>query len=137
MRLLDRSKARLSTIVIMASLMGCGGTSALHVSDKVPAAKGNFSVVAGDNGNSRVTVNVSHLAAADKVGNGATTYVVWVQPKDAKANNVGALQIDDDLSGSLEIATPYKDGAVFITAEVRADVTEPAEPKLLWGNLDE
>ena len=69
-------------------------------------------------------VEVDHLASPDDAFN-ATTYVVWLKPQAGSAQNVGVLNIDKKLKGSLETKTPFKDFTVIVTAEKNANVTTP------------
>jgi hypothetical protein len=98
----------------------------------VPGARGNASAFVTDNGNTQVDVKVEHLAEPDKVYPGATVYVVWVEDKNGgAAQNLGALKVDDDLSGSITAVTPMKVFDLYITAEPNAVTTAPTGEPLL------
>ena len=67
---------------------------------------------------------MAHLAHPDDAFN-ATTYVVWLKPASGIAQNVGVLNVNKKLEGSLETKTPFKDFTVIVTAEQSANVTMP------------
>jgi hypothetical protein len=105
-------------------LAACGGKSRtasfpFEASSVTPAAMGEVVTGTDANGNTRVSVDVQHLAPADRVAPGATVYVVWVTDvaAGATAHNLGALRVDKDLRGKLEAATPLRTFDLTITAE--------------------
>jgi len=111
----------------------------LAASDKVPAAQGEFVLAQSADGNTKIHLAVEHMAPASRVASGATTYVVWVKPlaSDGKPQNVGALQVNQDLQGTLDSVTPLKSFEVFVTPEASASVQQPSGQALLWGRSGE
>ena len=107
---------------------GCSGmheqTWTMSTTDKIPSAVGKVKVKSEDDGNTRVKVEVAHLAKPDSIFD-ATTYVVWLKPASGHAQNVGVLNVDKKLEGSLETKTAFKDFTVIVTAERNANVTTP------------
>jgi hypothetical protein len=99
-------------------------TWTMATTDKIPSAVGKVKVKEEKDGNTRVKVEVSHLAQPDDVFN-ATTYVVWLKPRAGIAQNVGVLNVDKKLNGSLETRTPFKDFTVLVTAERQPNATMP------------
>lgn len=77
---------------------------ALTHSPKIPGAQGEVNVKKSKNGNYKVSFEVKHLAPPKEVDPSKSTYVVWVSPLNRKdsVQNVGALRVDEDLSGSLD-----------------------------------
>lgn len=112
------------------ALGGCSGmmqseqTWTMATTDKIPSATGKVKVKEEKDGNTRVKVEVAHLAQPDDVFN-ATTYVVWLKPRTGLAQNVGVLNVDKKLNGSLETKTAFKDFTVIVTAEKNGNVTMP------------
>jgi hypothetical protein len=72
------------------------------------------------------------------VKSGATAYVVWLQPAEAKEPiNMGILTVDKDLNGQLQFKTPFPKFDVFVTAEANPTVQAPSEPgRLLTAAVD-
>ena len=123
---------------------GCGmfrgsdqQTMPLRVSEDLPAAVGKVTVEPGEMGNRQLQIAVKHLAPASRVKPGASTYVVWLQPRAAGGNpvNLGALQVNEDLEGQFNTTTTFSDFDIFITAEARPNVTEPSEPQMLGASV--
>jgi len=100
-------------------------TWSMNTSEKVPAADGKVKVKAEKDGNTRVKVEVEHLASPDAVFAQASTYVVWLKPERGAAQNVGVLNLSKNLKGELETRTAFKDFSVIVTAEHSANVTTP------------
>jgi hypothetical protein len=109
---------------------GCGTMSkeqtwSMNTTEKIPSAEGKVKVKAEKDGNTRVKVEVAHLAAPATVFEQASTYVVWLQPATGPAQNVGVLNVSKDLKGELETRTAFKDFRVMVTAEQSANVMTP------------
>jgi hypothetical protein len=118
---------------------GCGGTQTEMVaSDRVPAAKGEVEAKKGDHGNTDLTVTVKHLAKPSKVREGATTYVVWIRPPgEQQPQNLGALAVDKNLTGTLKTTTPHDEFELSITAEAFPQAAAPTGPEVLSTTVRE
>ena len=115
---------------------GCGTMSkeqtwSMNTTEKIPSAEGKVKVKAEKDGNTRVKVEVEHLAAPATVFEQAETYVVWLQPQTGAAQNVGVLNVSKDLKGELETRTAFKDFRVLVTAERSANVTTPSSFRVM------
>ena len=110
------------------ALGGCSGmheqTWTMSTTEKVPAAVGKVKVKSEKDGNTKVKVEVAHLAQPAAAFN-ASTYVVWLKPELGDAQNVGVLTVGNDLKGSLETKTAFTNFQVIVTAEKDANVTAP------------
>ncbi len=129
---------RFLILALLIALPACtrNANQELVTGPSVPAARGTYSVSQTDNGNTRIQVKVSHLAEPSKLAATATTYLVWAQPEESTAAvPLGALKLDKDLTGSIEVMTPQKTFQLFITAEMAAGVSTPTGEKLLWASI--
>ena len=115
------------------SHMGRGSeqTWTMNTAESIPAAVGKVKVAEEKDGNTKVKVEVEHLAQASDVKAAASTYVVWLKPDSGTAQNVGALIVDKDRKGKLETKTAFKDFRVFVTAEADANVTSPSQTTVM------
>ena len=98
---------------------------------QTPAAQGTVVAEAAENGNTRLTVEVKHLAPPERVAPGAKVYVVWAQPQGSGPQNVGALRVGGDLTGRLVTITPFASFQVLVTAEEFPTATAPRGPTVL------
>ena len=98
---------------------------------QTPAAQGTVSASFTENGNTRVMVEVQHLAPPDRVTSGAKVYVVWINPPNGRPQNAGALQVGPDLTGRLDTITPYPSFEVYLTAEDAPTAAAPHGPRVL------
>lgn len=105
--------------------------------NSVPAASGSVHAQRDkDNGNTKLDVKVNHLARPSNLNPPATTYILWVRPKDGDAVKEGSLGVDNDLKGELHVVTVSKDFDVFITPEQSATVTTPSSMEVLRAHVN-
>lgn len=122
--------------------VGCGKTTEprgplqMVSSDPSAAAQGKVHVTEATNGNAELYVEVHHVPKADKASPGATTYVVWAHPSGGEPMNLGALKVNDDLSGSLRTLTPMKHFDVMVTAEPSPAATKPSTVPVLTARVE-
>lgn len=127
---------KMTQVAAMAGLLALGGCATARVplgsSSDIPAAEGTVMTSMTKNNNTAVDVRVKHLAPPNKVEPGATTYVVWARPEGTgEVLNLGALKVDDNLTGQLKTVTPYTGFELFITAEPTAQASSPQGDELL------
>jgi hypothetical protein len=110
------------------ALGGCAHeqTWTMNTTEMIPSAVGKVKVANEKDGNTKVKVEVAHLAQPSAVFDQTSTYVVWLKPESGRAQNVGVLSLNKDLKGSLETQTAFKDFQVIVTAEKDANVTAPS-----------
>ena len=101
-----------------------------------PAGQGTVQARAGDNGNTDLDVRVKHLAPPGKAAADATVYVVWIKPRNAELQNVGALEIDDDLVGRLRTTTPHRSFTVTVTPEPSSRMGAPTHPAVFTAEVN-
>ena len=105
----------------------------LSVDKALETAEGTAAFAQAKNQNVAVEVRVKHLPKPERLSPPGITYVVWVRPdRDEPAQNVGALAVDKDLSGTLSTLTPLHNFELFITAESTSQTQEPNGRPLLW-----
>jgi len=133
MRFLVRSLA------VAALLGGCMTVTRVPLVNApgAPAADGSVLVSAAPNGNTRLSVEVKHLAPPERLAPGAKVYVAWTQARGGQPQNVGAIVIDDNRSGRLETVTPLPTFELFITAEGFPTAAVPSGPRVLFGVVEQ
>lgn len=106
-------------------------------SPRVPSAEGTVKTSDAGNNNTGIDVQVKHLARPQKLDPSATTYVVWARPLGdfGRPQSLGALSVDQELTGRLSGTTAFRDFEVFITAESSAQVQDPRGERLLWATV--
>lgn len=108
--------------------------------EKLTAAQAEVKADEGANGNVDVNLYVKHLAKPEELNTGANTYVVWAKnTRDAAApvQNLGQLQVNENLEGRFSTVTPFKNFDLFITAEPIATVSYPSGYRALWTHVNE
>lgn len=104
----------------------------LTVSPKIPSTEGTVRFATGANDNTSIDLSVKHLPQPSKLTPPASAYVVWTKAdKDAKPQNVGALTVDAELTGTLTTLTPLHRFELLVTAEENGQVQEPKGEALL------
>jgi hypothetical protein len=130
------------TLVGALALGGVGGcgtmdramgmqTWTLNTSDSVQTATGKVLVGTEKDGNTKVKVQVQHLAPPATVAEDSAAYVVWLKPAGGDPQNVGVLKVGKDLKGELETRTPFKQFQVIVTAEPVSNVRTPQGPPVM------
>lgn len=125
------------SIAAVMAVSGCVmfGTTRTNLSaiPTMPAAEGSARFSATKNDNTRIALKVKHLAHPERLTPPASHYVVWTRAtKDAAAQNIGALVVDDDLTGTLDTETPLHSFELLVTAEGSGQVQTPSGEPLLW-----
>ena len=124
--------------VVGVGLVACGGNTAqLHPSSATPAAEAQVKSQTTDDGNTRLSLEVEHLAPPDRVAADSSVYVVWAVPRfgDRRPQNLGALKVDNDLKGKIETITPLKNFDVMVTPEGNAAAEGPTHEAVLSGPI--
>ena len=107
----------------------------MDTTDKIPSASGKVKVEGEKGGNTKVKVEVAHLAQPASVFQEASTYVVWLKPEHGDAQNVGVLTLNKDLKGELETRTAFKDFSVIVTAEKNPNATTPSPHSIMHAQV--
>ncbi len=101
-----------------------------------PAAEGKVNTENDRNGNTRVEVNVKHMATPQSLTPAHQAYLVWVQPRGKEAELLGALRVNEELEGSLKATTPHKAFDIFVTAEDSMKPETPSSMVILKGTVE-
>lgn len=101
-----------------------------------PGAQGTVVTSTDRNGNTEVEVKVKHLAPAQKLVPPRQAYLVWVQPRGAQPELLGALKVNEGLEGSLKATTTRKDFDVLVTAEDSMNPQVPSTNAVLRGSVE-
>lgn len=78
---------------------------------------------------------MSNLAAPSSLVSPENTYIAWVRPNGGVAVKEGAISVDNNLSGELNVVTTSKNFDVFITAEPGSTVTVPSGMEVLHTHV--
>ncbi len=108
----------------------CGGSSEYVIvgTARAAGADGSVTIEEIEGGNRLVTVHLQHLPPPDRLGEGLTTYVVWIVPEGADATKAGKLAYDAEVrEGRMMATTPEGAFTLKVTAEESADVNEPSD----------
>ena len=134
-----RAPAGIAALLI-AAFVACGGGGrqiALEPTHAVPAAKGRVEAERTDSGNTKLQVEVQHLAPAGRVAPGSQVYVVWAQrDKESAPQNIGALAVGNDRKGKLRTLTPLERFDVFLTPEPVPGATEPTNDPVMRSRIE-
>ncbi|HEX5411838.1 MAG TPA: hypothetical protein VFZ27_08235 [Terriglobia bacterium] len=104
-------------------------------SHAVPAATGVIHVSKDSNGNTKLQIQVKHLAQPSSLTPTKAAYVVWIEASGHPAKNQGVLKVGTDRSGTFETVTPYENFVVFVTAENSPQPVAPEGEKVLTANV--
>ncbi len=133
----DRSKALLSggllTIVIL-SFASCTPKITFLTSSVVPAAEGVVTVKEDKNNNYVIKLEITNLAAIDRLEPPKNTYVVWMETDRREAKNIGRIVTSNSLKVTFETVSSFRPTRIFITAEENENALYPGEMLVLTTN---
>jgi hypothetical protein len=101
-----------------------------------PAAEGKVITDNDRNSNTKIEINVKHMATPQSLTPAKQAYLVWVQPRGKDPELLGVLRVNEDLEGTLKATTPYKDFEVLITAEDNMRPEMPSSTVVLKGTVE-
>lgn len=124
--------------IAMAAVLhsGCKKPQTMTSAIGVPASQGTVKATTGENGNTKLVVHVKHLAQPSKIAADATVYVVWIQPRNAAIQNIGALALNADLEGKLETVTPHRRFILTVTPEPGGQEAQPTHEPVFTSEVD-
>jgi hypothetical protein len=127
--------AALSAVFISGcATLGIGNSPVMNVSPTIPSTEGTVTYGKVNNDNTSIALTVKHLPHPKKLTPPANNYVVWLRPQGAAAQNMGELNVDDNLNGTMNTVTAIKKFDLFVTAEANAQVSQPTGAQLLWAS---
>jgi hypothetical protein len=127
--------------VLTLGVQGCGMFGSSDSKQPLQASAGNrtgqgtVDAKVGDNGNTDVEVRVKHLAEPSRVAADASVYVVWLKPRNAAIQNVGALELDTDLVGQLNTTTPHRSFTLSVTPEPSSRMARPSHDAVFTSDV--
>ena len=107
----------------------------LTAHESVPAARGQVDVGRDKNGNTKVEVEVEHLAAPDNLTPPRSVYVVWFQERGSEPLSQGALKPNKKLKATFKGVTSMKSFDVLVTAESDASAKAPSGTEVLRASV--
>ena len=107
----------------------------LTADKSVPAARGQVDVGRDKNGNTKVELEVEHLALPENLTPPRTAYVVWFQERGSEPLNQGTLKPNKSLKATFKSVTPLKSFDVLVTAESDPNTKALAGPEVLRASV--
>jgi hypothetical protein len=132
----QRRLALVLTLTFLFAVAVWGREDRLTNTGLNPAAQGKVTTDTDRNGNTRIHVEVKHMASPAALSPSKQTYVVWVQPRGQSPELLGILRVNEDLQGSLDASTPQKDFDILITAEDNPNPAAPSGMVVLKGTIE-
>jgi hypothetical protein len=123
-------------VMISISFTSCAKKFSFLNSTVVPGADGYAKIKKDNNKNYIINVEVSDLAAVERVQASKTTYVVWMETDEGNAENLGQIKSSTSFlskrhKGSLETLSSYKPVRIFITTEEGVNTQFPGRQVVL------
>lgn len=118
-------------LLLVAVTVGCSQKVAFRETPDAPAAMGQARVTTDDNNNTRIELDIEHLAPPQNLTPPKSVYVVWVESPGGKVANMGQIAVKDDRSAEFAAVTPLRVLRVIVTAEDRALVQTPSPQVVL------
>jgi hypothetical protein len=127
-------------LLLAALLPACGGALRYELkgSQLSPGADATINAdVHKERNLTRMDVQAKNLAPAERIGEGATAYVVWARPNfRAQWSRLGALQLTaDGRSGSATLTYAETNFDVIVTVEPDPQVATPSQMQLFKQHI--
>jgi hypothetical protein len=132
----QRRLALILTLTFLFAVAVWGREDRLTNTGLNPTAQGKIATETDRNGNTRIHVEVKHMASPAALSPSKQTYVAWVQLRGQSPEPLGVLRVNEDLQGSLDASTPQKDFDILITAEDNPAPTAPSGMVVLKGTIE-
>ncbi len=107
----------------------------LTADKSVPAARGQVDIGRDKNGNTKVEIEVEHLAPPENLTPPRAAYVVWFQERGAEPLNQGSLKPNKNLKATFKSVTPLKSFDVFVSAESDLNAKTPSGSEVLRASI--
>ena len=122
--------------LVIFFLGSCARKLTFEVSPVVPAATGKVKIKKSKNDNYIIVVNIKNLAPATRLSPPREVYVVWMESRNRRPENLGMIKtstglFSSTLKGDMTAASNYKPAGIFITAEDNGRVTYPGSQVVL------
>jgi hypothetical protein len=121
--------------VLLLTAVGSAKKYPLTADKSVPGARGQVDVGRDKNGNTKVELEVEHLAQPESLTPPKAVYVVWFQERGGEALNQGSLKPNKNLKGTFKSVTQLKTFDVLVTAEPDSAVKTPSEVEVMRATI--
>lgn len=121
-------------IIMIFSFTSCSPKITFLTSSVVPAAEGVVTVKEDKNNNHLIKLEITNLAAVDRLNPPKNTYVVWMETDRGAARNIGRIVTSNNLKVSFETVSSFRPTKIFITAEENENALYPGEMLVLTTN---
>lgn len=126
---------RWAFLLLVLVTFGCSQKVAFRETPDAPAAMGKANIITDDNNNTRIELDIDHLAPPQNLTPPKAVYVVWVESPGGKVVNMGQVVVADDRSAEFQAVTPLRVLRIIVTAEEQALVQRPSEQIVLTTGL--
>ncbi|OSZ77533.1 hypothetical protein CAP36_14230 [Chitinophagaceae bacterium IBVUCB2] len=128
-----------SLIVLIAAIIlfnSCSKKIAFQISPVTPAAEGFVKVKQDNNKNYAIDIELTNLAAPDRLQPPYKIYIVWMESNEAPVKNIGQINsssnwLSGKLKASFETVSPNKPTRIFITGEDDNNTQYPGSTMVL------
>ncbi|MDD4993908.1 MAG: hypothetical protein PHR83_16935 [Paludibacter sp.] len=112
-------------LILVILLSSCATVTRFPVSTVTPAADIILSKQKDQNGNTKIKITATNLAAVERLSPSKNVYIVWIVSENDGVRNIGQLKNKNAKTAEIETLAPFAFTGIFITAEDQADVSYP------------
>ncbi|MGH7874590.1 MAG: hypothetical protein ACREQO_20560 [Candidatus Binatia bacterium] len=117
--------------VLVVFRIGCAQKIAVRRTAEVPAALAEAKITKTDNNNTRIELEVQHLAPPQNLVPKKSVYVVWAQAPQGRTINLGQMIVGQDRASEFIGITPLKEFRIIVTAEELPATATPSSQVVL------
>jgi hypothetical protein len=117
--------------ILLVFGIGCAQKVAVRRSPDVPAAQAEAKITRTDNNNTRIELEVQHLAPPHNLTPRKSVYVVWAQAPQGRTINLGQMIVGQDRASEFVGLTPLYEFRILVTAEKQPTAATPSNQVVL------
>lgn len=122
-------------ILVLPAFQSCSQKAVFQNSAVVPAAEGDVTVKRDRNNNYVIKINITNLAAVDRLVPAKSSYVVWMEAARGSTKNIGQITSSNRLNVTFETVATQEPTKIFVTAEEDVNVQYPGSMVVLTTGL--
>lgn len=123
--------------VLFLFITSCSNTANFTVTDSASETEIKAKTRVDEDNNKVLTINAKNLESPESVDTASRAYVVWIKTDQNELRNMGELESNDEETATFKAETPYEFSEIIITAESRANVSEPTGTEIAKVEIPE
>lgn len=123
--------------IALLILASCSNTANFTVTNAAPETEIKAKTRVDEDNNKVLTINAKNLDSPESIDSSSRAYVVWIKTDENELRNLGELHSNNEETATFKAETRYEFSEILITAESRANVSEPTGTEIAKVEIPE